>query len=45
MNQQQGGNAGSYGNNAAFIPQPRQEMEYICAGELVRACDITERPS
>jgi hypothetical protein len=23
----------SSGNNAAFLPPPRQEMEYLCAGE------------
>ncbi|KXN86349.1 DNA-directed RNA polymerases I, II, and III subunit RPABC4 [Leucoagaricus sp. SymC.cos] len=31
MNQQPAGNTGGYDNNNAFIPVPRQDMEYICA--------------
>jgi hypothetical protein len=31
MNQQQN-QPGSAGNNVNFLPPPRQEMEYLCAG-------------
>ena len=31
MNQQQG-QGGSSGGNVNFLPPPRQEMEYLCAG-------------
>jgi hypothetical protein len=32
MNQQQG-QTGSTGSNVNFLPPPRQEMEYLCAGK------------
>jgi DNA-directed RNA polymerase I, II, and III subunit RPABC4 len=33
MNQQQN-QPGSAGNNVNFLPPPRQDMEYLCAGML-----------
>jgi hypothetical protein len=33
MNQQQTTNMGGYGNSGAYNPPPRQDLEYICAGQ------------
>jgi hypothetical protein len=36
MNQQQTTNMGGYGNSGAYNPPPRQDLEYICAGQSLR---------